>query len=448
MIDRVARMLADFVDNLPDAPAVGEQDRAQVVSRLLAPPGEGPGDFTVLLAELQAAAGLGVETAGPSYLAYIPGGGVFTSALGEFVARVHNRYTGVSGLGSGSVAMEHGVMRWLCRTFDLPASAVGTVSTGGSAATLSALVAARERMLGEAFGDGTLYVTAHTHRSLAKAARVVGFPPSRLRIVPTTAELRMDPAAAARMISQDRAAGLRPAVLVGTAGTTDTGTVDDLDALADLARSEGLWFHVDGAYGGFFRLTDRGARRLRGIERADSIVLDPHKGLFLPFGTGVLLVRDHTTLHAAFAGDANYLQDLDSDEHLPDYDDLTPELTREARGPRLWLPLHLHGVAAFRDALEEKLDLAAEVHEALAADPRIEVVGTPDLTVVTFRLRDRDEAAQRRWLERINSARRVFLSSTRIDGEYTLRLCVLSHRTHADRIHEALDIIRATTPST
>lgn len=233
-----------------------------------------------------------------------------------------------------------------------------------------------------------------------------------------------------------------------TAGATDTGTVDDLDGLAALARAEGLWSHVDGAYGGFFRLTDRGRPRLRGIEQADSIVLDSHKGLFLPFGTGVLLVRDHTTLRDAFAGDANYLQDLVDDDVLPDYNDVTPELTRDARGPRLWLPLHLHGVAAFTDALDEKLDLAADVHEALTADPRVEVVAVPDLTVVNFRLRGRDEAAQRRWLERINETRRVFLSSTRIHGEYTLRLCVLSHRTHADRVREALDIIRATPTST
>jgi aromatic-L-amino-acid decarboxylase len=180
----------------------------------------------------------------------------------------------------------------------------------------------------------------------------------------------MDPEEAARMIAQDRADGMRPAVLVGTAGTTDSGTVDDLERLAGPRRAEDLWFHVDGAYGGFFRLTTRGRRRLTGINRADSVVLDPHKGLFLPFGTGVLLVRDHTTLKAAFGSDASYLQDLHVNETLPDYNSLTPELTREARGPRLWLPLHLHGVAAFRNALDEKFDLATDAYQALSSDPR------------------------------------------------------------------------------
>jgi aromatic-L-amino-acid/L-tryptophan decarboxylase len=438
--------VADFVDGLPDASATGSGDAGALVPRLLAPPPEDPGDFSDLLDRLRQAASTSVEAAGPSYLAYIPGGGLYASALAEMLARAHNRYTGVSALSPGPVAMEHGVMRWLCDEFDLPPGAVGVAGTGGSMATLSALVAARERVLGEDFAGGTLYVTAHTHQCVVKAARVAGFPSAALRTVPTTADLRMDPAAAAAMIAEDRRAGRRPAVLVATAGTTDTGTVDDLEALADLARAEGLWFHVDGAYGGFFRLTKRGHERLTGVERADSIVLDPHKGLFLPFGTGVLLVRDRTALRDAFSSGGHYLQDVTGSDELPHYTDLTPELTRESRGPRMWLPLHLHGVAAFRAALDEKLDLAAEAHRRLAADTRIEAPRPPELSVVTFRLRDGDDAAHRRWLEHINASGRVFLSSTRVDGRFTLRLCVLSHRTHADRVHEAVDIIRAAVP--
>jgi aromatic-L-amino-acid/L-tryptophan decarboxylase len=442
----VLEELAGFVEDLPGAPSVELEGLSDLVPQLLAPPREEPGDFGVLLERLQQAMGKAVETAGPSYLAYIPGGGLFTSALAEFVARVYNRYTGVSALAPGPVAMEQGVLHWLCREFGLPDGAMGVASTGGSMATLSGIVTARERMLGEDFSDGTLYVTAHTHLCVAKAARVAGFPAARVRVVPTAPDLRMDAEAAARMVAQDRSDGLRPAVLVGTAGTTDSGTVDDLEALADLCRAENLWFHVDGAYGGFFRLTDRGRQRLTGIDRADSIVLDPHKGLFLPFGTGVLLVRDHSTLQAAFGSDASYLQDLHVNGTLPDYNSLTPELTREARGPRLWLPLHLHGVAAFREALDEKLDLASDAYHALASDPRIETGAPPDLTVVTFRLRDGDDDAQRRWLERIHASRRVHLSSTRIAGRYTLRLCVLSHRTHHDRVGEAVELIRTSIP--
>ena len=435
--------VADFVEGLPRAPAVNVEGADHLAAELLRPPADEAGEFGALLEVFRRAAGRAVETAGPGYLAYIPGGGLVTSALAELLARTVNRYTGLAGLAPALVAMEHGVVRWLCGRFGLPGTATGVVTTGGSIATLSALVAARHDRLGDQFGDGTLYVTAHTHHCVAKAARIAGFPAARVRTVPTTSALRMDAAAATRMIAADRAAGLRPFLLVGTAGTTDTGTIDPLGELGDLARREGLWYHVDAAYSGFFQLTARGQAKFAGIEAADSIALDPHKGLFLPYGTGVLLVRDAAPLRAAHAGEGHYLQDLAGGQRLPDYADLGPELTREFRGLRLWLPLHLHGVGAFRDALDEKLDLAAHAHHALAADPLLEVPWEPDLSVVVFRLRRGGDEGNQRFLERINATKRIFLSSTRIDGRYTPRLCVLGHRTHADHIAEALAIIRA-----
>ena len=438
--------VADFIEGLSTAPASGPALPDDLLADLVAPPGEAPNDFGGLLDRWQRAAAHAVETAGPSYLAYIPGGGLFAAAIAELLAQAFNRYTGVSALAPGAVAVEHGVMRWLCDVFGLPAGAIGMATTGGSMATLSALVAARHDRLGDDFADGVLYVTEHTHRCVAKAARIAGFRDDQLRTVATTPELRMDIDAAVELIAADRSSGRRPFAIVATAGSTDTGAVDDLTRLAELARGEELWFHVDGAYGGFFQLTERGRRRLSGIERADSIVLDPHKGMFLPYGTGVVLVRDAATLRAPFASRGQYLQDLHTGPELPDYADLGPELTRDYRGLRLWLPLHLHGVAAFRQALDEKLDLAAMADAALRGDERIELPWQPDLTVVAFRLRDGSDRAQQDWLQRINAEQRAFLSSTRVAGQYVLRLCVLCHRTHADRIHETVDAIRRTLP--
>jgi aromatic-L-amino-acid/L-tryptophan decarboxylase len=439
--------VADFVDGLPGAPAVGPELTEPLLTDLLAPPGESPKPFDGLLDQWRRAATHAVETAGPSYLAYIPGGGVFAAAVAELLAQGFNRYTGVSALAQGPVAIEQGVLRWMCGVFGLPDGSTGLVTTGGSLATLTALVAARHDRLGEDFADGTIYVTAHTHGCVAKSAMVAGLRSDRIRRVPTTSDLRMDVDALAEAIAADRAAGLRPFMVVGTAGTTDTGAVDDLVAVGAVAAREGLWFHADGAYGGFFQLTERGRRRLAGIEAADSIVLDPHKGMFVPYGTGVVLVRDAATLRSAFASRGQYLQDLGDDGQLPDFADLGPELTRGYRGLRLWLPLQLHGVAAFRAALDEKLDLAVEASETLGADDRIEVPWRPDLTVVAFRLRDGSPADNQAWLERINAEGRVFLSSTRVGGRYVVRLCVLAHRTHADRIREAVDIIRRTAPA-
>jgi aromatic-L-amino-acid decarboxylase len=440
--------VADFVCGLDDAPAggvsgAGPDGSPRLRDMMLSAPAAGPEDFGMLLTLLGEAAARAVETAGPRYGAYVPGGGLFTAALAEFLARSVNRYTGVPGLAPELVAMEQGVLRWLGREFQLPAAAGGLVTTGGSMATLSAVVAARQQRLGEDFATGTLYVTAYAHHCVAKAARIAGFPAARVRVVPAQPDLRMDVAAAASMIAEDRRAGLRPFLLVATAGSTDTGTVDPVHELGQLAARAGLWFHVDAAYGGFFQLTRRGRAALAGIETADSIVLDPHKGLFQPYGTGILLVRDTAPLRAAHSGAGHYLQDLGGDQDLPDFSALGPELTREFRGLRLWLPLRLHGVAAFRDALDEKLDLAAHAHRDLAGDARLELPWTPDLSTVAFRLRRGGDDDARRLLGRINATGTVFLSSTRIHDRVTLRLCILSHRTHREHVDQALDVIHA-----
>jgi aromatic-L-amino-acid decarboxylase len=252
----------------------------------------------------------------------------------------------------------------------------------------------------------------------------------------------MDPTALEAMIAADRAAGMRPFMVMAAAGTTNTGAIDPLEEIADIAAREELWFHVDAAYGGFFQLTERGRRWLRGAERADSITLDPHKGLFLPYGTGGLIVRDREAMRDAHFEGAAYLQDLPPTGELPNYNELTPELSRDVRGLRVWFPLVLHGVATFRNALDEKLDLTTRIHEALVADPNIEVGWAPQLTVVAFRPRGGDEERSRELLARINASKRVFLSSTMIRGEYWLRVCIVSHRTHAERIDECAAIIR------
>jgi aromatic-L-amino-acid decarboxylase len=455
-----------FVEGLARAPSDGRSTGtpstgtrspdAALREALLADPREDPSEFGELLALFGAAAARAIETAGPAYLGYVPGGGLYVSALAEFLARSANRFTGLAATAPELAAMEHGVLRWLCRTFGLPETAGGLVTTGGSMATLSAFVAARHDRLGEDFSAGTLYLTPRTHHSAAKAARIAGLPAAAVRVVPTTADLRMDVAAAGQMIAADRQAGRRPFLLVANAGSTDTGTIDPLGDLGRLAAREGLWFHVDGAYGGFFQLTRRGRAALSGVEAADSIVLDPHKGLFLPYGTGVLLVRDTAPLRAAHSGDGDgegegegdgsYLQDLSAEHELPDFSALGPELSRDFRGLRVWLPLRLHGVGAFRAALDEKLDLAAHAHADLARDPRLELPWPPDLSTVTFRLRRGDDDANLRFLDRINASGHVFSSSTRVGGRVLLRLCILSHRTHLVHIDRALQVIHEAAP--
>ncbi len=434
--------LIGFIEGLDDAPAEATEGAIELARELRAAPPERGGDFASVFDEAQRAIAHTFEYAGPGYLAYIPGGGLYTAALADFLAQGVNRYVGLWQPSPAVVQIEENVTRWLCDVFDYPSGSQGLLLSGGSMANLSAMVTARHAKLGEDFLDGTYYVSEQAHASVTKAATIAGFSKRNLRIVPTDAELRMDPEALRALVREDGAAGLRPFLVAPSAGTTNTGAIDPLDAIADIAADEGLWMHVDGAYGGFFQLTDRGRAAFHGIERSDSVTLDPHKGMFLPYGTGGLVVRDGQALRDAHYEGAAYLQDLPPTGELPNYSEYSAELSRDWRGLRVWFPLRLHGVAAFREALDEKLDLAQVVVEALEADPNIEVCWRPQLSTVAFRLAgDADDDRQAEFLRRINASKRVFLSSTRIHGRYVLRICIVSHRTHRDRIDECIEIV-------
>jgi aromatic-L-amino-acid decarboxylase len=443
MGEAVLAYLIAFIEGLDDAPAAATDGALELARRLRASPPEDPGRFEDLFEQVRAAVAHTLEFAGPGYLAYIPGGGLFTAALADFLAQGVNRFVGLWQTSPAVAQLEENVCRWICDVFDLPADARGILTSGGSMANLSAVVTARHAKLGDDPSDGVYYVSEQAHASVTKAAAIAGFSRKHLRIVPTDAELRMDPEALRALVREDRRAGARPFLVVPSAGTTNTGAIDPLDAIADVAADEGLWMHVDAAYGGFFRLTERGRARFRGIERADSITVDPHKGLFLPYGTGALAVRDGAALRDAHFEGAAYLQDLQPTGELPNYSELSPELSRDWRGLRVWMPLVLHGVGAFRRALDEKLDLAAWIDGELRSDPRLDLPWSTQLTVTPFRLRDADDAANAELLRRINASRRVVLSSTRVGGRFVLRVCIVSHRTHRDRVEEAAGIIRA-----
>lgn len=387
-----------------------------------------------------------LNTASPGYLAYIPGGGLFHAAVADLIADATNRYVGVWLAAPALAQLEENVVQWFCAMLGLPAAAGGLLTTGGSLANLTAVVTARRERLPPDFLRGVLYASEEAHHSVRKAALIAGFPVERVRAVPTDDRFRMRPEALAEAIAADRAAGLSPFFLAAAAGTTSTGAVDDLAALADLAAREGLWLHVDAAYGGFFALTERGRAALRGIERADSVTLDPHKGLFLPYGTGCLLVRERDALRRAHAVSASYLPPMQTEDGLVDFCELGPELSRDARGLRVWLPLKMHGASVFRAALDEKLDLARAAAEGLRAMPGIEVVAEPELSLLAFRVRaesaEEGDARSRRLCAAVNERQRVLLTGAVVKGRFVVRMCILSFRTHQDRVAMALEDVQ------
>ncbi len=397
-----------------------------------------------LLRRLRPAIAKSYNTAGPGYLAYIPGGGVYAAALADLLAAATNRYVGVTGAAPVLAQIEATAVDWLCTLMGLPAGSRGILTSGGSLSSFSAIVTARHERLGEAFADGSMYFSDQTHHCVTKSARLAGFPRASLRELPTDARFRLVPRALEEAVREDRERGRRPFLVVANVGTTNTGAIDPLPDVLKVAREHGLWVHADAAYGGFFRLAPGGEDLLRGVEECDSITLDPHKGLFLPYGLGALLVRDGSALVRAHGESASYVQDV-AEEGSLGFADLSPELSRDFRGLRLWLPLMLHGVAAFREQLAEKLALARWFYEELRADPSFELLDEPRLSIVAFRLRAPEAEAERLGPElqrRVNARRRVFLSSTRIGGRYALRICVLSFRTHEDRVRDAAQALK------
>ncbi|GAA2891334.1 pyridoxal phosphate-dependent decarboxylase family protein [Nonomuraea rubra] len=446
MGEAVLALVQRFLDELPDLPAFDLDGAASLAAALREPAPEHGSPLPGLLSTVHAAARSGAISAGPGYLAYVPGGGLYAAALADFLAAALNKYVTVWQLAPACAQIEATAIGWLRDLFGYPEQARGILTSGGSMANFSAVVTARTTLLGESFLDGTAYVTDQTHASCAKAALLAGIPRGRVRVVPARDSLAMDPHALAAMIEDDRRAGLRPFLVIGSAGTTNTGAVDPLPELAAVARDAGAWFHVDAAYGGPFQLTERGRARLRGIELADSITIDPHKAMFLPYGTGALLVRDGARLRQAHHVGAAYLQDLGEEEDIPNFTEYSPELTRDFRGLRLWLPIKLHGLAAFRQALDEKLDLAELAYERLR-EHGFEVPWRPGLTAVAFRWvpeRGDADAFNAELLRRVTARGRALLSSTRIGGRYMIRVCVVSHRTHRDRVEEVLDHLHET----
>ncbi len=424
----------------PDSGSAGALDRVPI--------GRDPIGLTAALAFLDRHVDRdGQNTMASGFFAYIPGGNLYHAALADYLAAVSNRYSGYILGSPGGVRVENQVLAWLASLVGYPGAAAGNLTSGGSIANLIAIVAAREaaELRARDTHRAVVYLTDQAHHCVAKGLRVAGLGDCVQRRVPVDARFRMVPAALDAAMAEDARAGRLPWLVVATAGTTDTGAVDPLDEVAGVAARNGAWFHVDAAYGGMFALCPQGREALRGIERSDSVVLDPHKGLFIPFGVGAVLVKDAAAVRAGFAFDAHYIPP--EGRLIPEVSpsEQSPELTRPFRALRLWLPLQVLGTGPFEAALEEKLLLARYAHARLREVEGLEVGPEPDLSLFVFRpgpgRGGRDERTET--LERaLRVDGRVGISGTVVGGSRYLRLAVLSLRTHRDAVDRAVEVIR------
>lgn len=444
LVDAAMERIVAHIESLPSQPAMNVDGATEYARTLIEPLPQRGAPYEELLDFLfRDAIPRSFTAAGPGYVAYVPGGGLFHAAIADLIADAVNRYVGVCAAAPALVQLEANVVRWFCEIVGYPRGAGGVLTSGGSLANFTAIVTARKALLPDDFLRGTLYCSNQIHHSFQKAANLAGFPFANIRELPVDGQFRIRVDALEERIARDRAEGWTPFLVAGSAGTTPTGAVDDLAELARVARGHELWFHVDGAYGALFMLTGRGRAVLRGIEEADSMILDPHKTLFLPFGTGAVLVKDAQALRRAHSLHADYLPAMQDEDGLVDFCEISPELSRDFRGLRVWLPLKAFGIEPFREQLDEKLDLTRYAVGELRKIDGIDIVAEPQLTIAAFRFRD-DDALSRELLARINARKRVMLTpATTPDGRFVIRIAIVSHRTHRDRIDMLLDDVRA-----
>jgi glutamate/tyrosine decarboxylase-like PLP-dependent enzyme/2-polyprenyl-6-methoxyphenol hydroxylase-like FAD-dependent oxidoreductase len=411
----------------------------------------GPSALEPLLAEIfNVAFPSGTIHAHKGFMAHVPSGGLLQGALGSFIAGALNSFAGVWIAAPGLIQLESNVIRWFCTLLGYGDSSFGYLTTSGSLANMMGLACAVEAVNGASRSSLTVYTSDQAHFSVEKACRLIGILPAQLRIIPTRSDYTMDAEKLVDRIDADRRAGMVPACVVATAGTTNTGAVDDLEDIGCVCRARGVWFHVDACLGGFFRITARGRAALRGIETADSIAVDGHKSLFLPHGNSALLVRDRTHLVATFqVPGSEYLPGRATDAGLVDFCNCGPELSREIRGLTAWLPIKLHGVAAFERRLDRMLDLAIDLEARLQRIPAIEVVRLHPmhLPIVAFKVRTTradDAAANMELCARICSRGRVYVTTTSLPGFGTVvRACLLNHRTDEETVGMLVDDVQA-----
>jgi glutamate/tyrosine decarboxylase-like PLP-dependent enzyme len=437
---QVTDVVADHLATLREQPAFAGISRKEADRLIATPPPECGTDFDALITTLREHVfPHAAREPHPGFIAYVPSCPTFPAILGDWLATGYNFFAGVWPVASGPNEIEVVVLDWFRQWLGMPEGTRGLLTSGGSAANLTAMVAARHERVGEdaeRIARLTVYMSDQTHSSMIRAAWIAGIPRAHVRVIPTDDAFRMRVDLLRDAIARDRADGLIPALVVANGGTTNTGAVDPMDEIADVRDREGLWMHVDAAYGGFSVLTERGARLLAGIERADTITMDPHKWLFVPFECGCLMARAPRRLEAAFQIFPDYLKDVEVRGDEVNFADYGVQLTRYARALKVWLSVNYFGTSALSAAIDRAIDLAAYAEQLMRAEETIEILAPAQLSALCFRVHPKglDDPAELDALnERVNAAvnatGRYFISSTRLRGAFSLPLCVLGFRT-------------------
>ncbi|MDE0898333.1 MAG: aminotransferase class V-fold PLP-dependent enzyme [Longimicrobiales bacterium] len=436
LADQVSRIVVDRIQGLPDEAAWLGGSRAELEPLMREdPPEEGRPPEEVIERAAREILPIAGRVDHPRFFAFVPSSPTWPGVLADYMAAGYNTFQGTWLGASGPSQLEVVVLDWFRDWLGYPDTAGGLFTSGGSAASLDAFVAAREAA--GAPERATVYMSDQSHTALSRAATIVGVRPAHVRKVPSDPFFRIDIDALRRMVAEDRAAGFAPIAVCGNAGTTNTGAVDPMEEMADFCEAEGIWMHVDAAYGGFAILCEEGQRLFRGLNRADSIAMDAHKWLFQPFEAGCLMVKDVRKLEEAFTVHPDYLQDAQWGSEHPNFGDRGLQLTRSFRALKVWMSIQTFGVAAFRRSISKGIELAAEAEAYVRASAVLQMANPASLGVVCFRVNPKGCGLDDAVLETINievqagviGSKVAMMSSTRLRGLYSLRLCILNHAT-------------------
>jgi aromatic-L-amino-acid/L-tryptophan decarboxylase len=438
---RVVDSLVQHFAAMRDGPVGAKGQPDEMMAHLSGPPSETPTNPHELLARLETEVfpnNLHVDH--PRFFAFVPGPGNFVSTMADALASGFNVFNGTWLGGSAAAAIELTVIDWLRDFCGFPQTAGGLFVSGGSAANLTALHAARSAKLGDTIQSATIYFSDQTHYSVERALRVIGFTHQQFRKIPSDDRFRLALEPLREAIATDKKAGLRPFCVVANAGTTNTGAVDPLPALAELCAEENLWLHADGAYGAAAIICERGREKLAGLDRVDSLSLDPHKWLFQPFECGCVLVRDAAHLKSAFQLMPEYMRDVHRNTAETNLADYGIQLSRGFRALKVWLSMNTFGLAAFRDAVTYGFELAEFAEGELRTRRNCEILSPAEMAIVAFRF-GKDDALQTKLVDLMLRDGFAFLTSTTLKGATALRLCTINPRTTKDDIIQTIDLL-------
>lgn len=385
----------------------------------------------------------------PKSYSFVPGPSNYISVMADTLATGFNIFSGGWAASPAAAELEIVTMNWLLKLFKFPAKKGGGLFTsGGSMANLTALVTARRQKCEDDFSKAIIYMSDQAHSSNIKAIRVLGFKKEQVRIIPTDIEFKMAINKLKNAIAKDRLEGFQPFCIIASAGTTNTGTVDPLEQIAQICKAEKLWFHVDGAYGGAAILAKKGNRLLKGIEKADSLAIDPHKWMYQPYEIGCLLVRNHNWLSNTFSEKPEYLRDIEGNASEINFYDHGIQLTRRFRALKFYMSIKTFGLNAFRKAVDYNLDLAEKTEELLRNSKNWEVISPATLAVINFRYnpigtnyteKELDQLNQK-ISEKVVQSREALLVTTVLQNQVVLRMCLINPRTTLTDIKETLEL--------